>query len=366
MQAVVCHDFNEAAVEDVPRPEPASDEVLVEVQRVQLSVTECQAYIGLENVLFDAVNAVLKEGPAQLFGHEFVGTVTERGADVTEFDVGDRVYAPGKIPCGDCAYCTAGYAHFCGNKDYIGREIPGALAEFVALPPTPLCRVPEAVSDAEAAALQPLASALLCVRDGAIEMGDVVTVLGAGVMGNACGQIALQDGAAAVIAVDIDPAKVTHATEQGMHGVDAGKENPVDRIREFTNGVGADVVIEAVGGDQTNASAGSDPLAQAYRAVRSGGTIVQVGNLVGDLSLTPGKWRSKAIRWVNPTLGSMALGPNTHSGELAAALVAAGQVSIEDYITHELDGLGAFERAVEITLNGEDHNAWGPAQLIVS
>lgn len=365
MQAVICHDFNEAVVEDVPRPDPGDDEVLVEIQRVQLSVTECQAYAGMENVLYDPVRQILDSGPAQLFGHEFVGTVTDVGKGVTAFEVGDRVYAPGKIPCEACSYCEAGYEHFCGNKKYIGREIPGALAEYVALPPTPLCRVPSGVSDAEAAALQPLASALLCVRDAGIEMGDIVAVIGAGVMGNGCGQIALTEGAAAVIAIDVDPEKVQHADAQGMVGIDAREEDPVDRIQAMTDGVGADVVFEAVGGDQTNASEGSDPLAQAYRTVRSGGSIVQIGNLVGELSLTPGRWRSKAIRWVNPTLGAMSLGPNTHSGEHAGALVASGTVSISEYITHELDGLESFEQAVNITLHGEEYGAWGPAQIVL-
>lgn len=366
MRAVVCQDFNDAVVEDVAVPEPGDDEVLIEIRRVQLSVTECQAFVGMENVLYDPVREVLDDGPARLFGHEFVGTVASVGSEVTAFEGGERVYAPGKIPCLQCGYCTAGYEQYCKDKSYIGRDRPGALAEYVALPTAPLCRVPPVVSDAEAAALQPLASAVLCVRDAGIAMGDVVVVFGTGVMGSGAGQIALHEGASSVVAVDVDSDKVDLADEQGMVGLDASGVDPVERIHELTNGIGADVVFEAVGGDQTHATDGSDPLAQAYKAVRSGGTIVQIGNLVGDLTLTPGRWRSKSIRWVNPTLGAMSLGPNTDSGQHAAALVASGDVSIDEYITHEFRGLDAFEAAVEITLAGDDEGAWGPAQLVLT
>lgn len=365
MDAVVCYDFEDSRVEDVPRPDPAADEVLIEIQRVQLSVTECNLYHGNEIAHYDKIVSRLEDGPAQMFGHEFCGIVVEAGPDVTELAVGDRVYAPGKISCGECRFCEQGYNVHCPNKEYIGYARPGALAEYVALPTEPLTKLPTDVTDAEGAAMQPLASSVLCVRDAQIQTGDVVAVFGTGVMGHQAGQLALQEGASTVYAIDVDPKKLEIARKNGLQPLDATETDPVAEIREATHGIGADVVIEAVGGDQSHGTAGDDPLAQAYRAVRSGGTLLQVGHIIGEVTIEPRRIRSKSIDWVHPTVGATTLTPNVHSGTHAAELVAQDRVSIDDYITHELDGLTSFEEAVDITLHKDEHGALGPAQIVL-
>lgn len=365
MQAVVCHDFNESSVEEVPTPSPDPDEVLLEIQRVQLSVTECNLYRGNEITHYEAVNARLSDGDARLFGHEFCGVVTETGAEVEEFQEGDRVYAAGKIPCGECQFCSRGYEIHCPNKDYIGYERPGALAEYLTVPTDPLVAVPEDVSDAEVAAMQPLASTVLCVQAAEIQAGDVIAVIGSGVMGHQAAQLALEEGAKEVFVVDIDPVKLEIAEQNGLIPINAREEDPISRIREYTDGIGSDIAIEAVGGDQEVATSGDDPLAQAFQTVRTGGKLLQVGHLIGDMSIRPREIRSKAVDWIHPTMGAGYLGPNTHSGTYAAELVAQDRISIEEYVTHELDGLASFEELVDITLNKEEHDALGPAQIIL-
>jgi threonine dehydrogenase-like Zn-dependent dehydrogenase len=365
MRAVVCQEFGESSVEDVPTPSIGSGEVLVEVRRVQLSVTECNLYHGEEISHYGTVADRLEDGPARLFGHEFCGEVVETAGDVTAFDVGDRVYAPGKIPCEACEYCRSGRELYCSNKAYIGYDIPGALAEYAALPAEPLCRVPEGVSDAEAAAMQPLASTVLCLHDAGIEQGDIVAVVGTGVMGFQSAQLALLQGAEDVVAIDVDERKLEIAERHGLIPVNATSTDPVEAVRERAGGIGADVVIEAVGGDQSHATGGSDPLAQATAMVARGGTVVQIGYLIGDLTVTPRVLRSKSVDWVNPVTGTTDLGPGRTTGTLAARLVDQGRVSIEEYVTHHLSGLDSFERAVEMTLNKEEYGALGPTQIVV-
>ncbi|WP_255197443.1 zinc-dependent alcohol dehydrogenase [Halorarius litoreus] len=365
MRAIVCDDFEECRVADVPTPEPAAGELLLAVKRVQLSITECQLYHGAAVVHYESVRDRLAAGDGLLFGHEFCAEVAEVGDDVHEFAVGDRVYAAGKLACNECTYCEAGYTHFCKAKATIGLQTPGACAEYLTLPPGPLRRVPDGVSDAEGAALQPMASAVLCVRDAQIADGDVVVVVGAGVMGYQCGQLALQQGAGEVIAVDVNAEKVELAESQGMVGVDASAEDPVAVVDERTDGIGADVVLECVGGDQSHANEGTDPLAQAVRMLRSGGRIVQVGSIAGELTVSPRMMRSKHVQWINPLRGVVSLGPNADSGDLAAKLVADGRVDIAGCITHEVQGLDAFEEAVDITTNKAEHGAFGPAQVVV-
>lgn len=367
MDAVVVEEFGSSSVADVERPEPGDGEVLIDVSRIQLSVTECSLFRGKEVAHYDAVERAIHErdDDARLFGHEFCGEVVERGSGVEAFDVGDRVYAPGKIHCSSCPYCRSGYANYCPDTTAIGYDRPGALAEYVRLPTGPLRALPDGVSDAAGAALQPLASSVLCTIDAGIEPGDDVLIVGAGVMGFHCAVLARRFGAGEVYAIDVRERPLSIAAENGITPIDATVTDPVTEIRAATGGLGADVVFAAVGGEQSHVTRGDAPLAQAFRSVRRGGTVLQVGHIEGDTEMTPRAARSKAIRWENPRKGVANVGPGTDTGELAAELVASGSVPVEAYVTHELDGLDSFEEVVEITLDKHEHDALGPAQIVL-
>ncbi len=367
MDAVVINEFESFDVANVPRPEPSAGEVLIDVSRVQLSVTECLLYRGESVAHYDTVKRQIREGNpyTRLFGHEFCGTVTECGPEVDSYQVGDRVYAPGKIHCGACPYCRSGHENYCPNTEAIGYDRPGTLAEYARLPVEPLRRVPAGVSDAEGAALQPLASSVLCMVDADIDPGDDVLVVGAGVMGFQCALLAKRFGAESVYVTDIRDRPLDIAAANGVVPIDATQTDPVAAVREATGGLGADVAVEAVGGAQSHATSGDDPLAQAFRAVRRGGTVLQVGHISGDVEMTPRSARSKAIRWENPRKGVADLGPGTDTGTLAGEFVASGAVPIGEYVTHELAGLGSFGTAVDITLEKKAHDALGPAQIVL-
>lgn len=365
MDAVICQSFGSATVAEVESPTPAADEVLIEILRVQLSVTECRLFRGESVAHYETVAERIDRGDGRLFGHEFCGRVLEVGMDVTGFSAGDRVYAPGKVPCDTCRYCRSGDELHCPDKTYIGYDRPGALAEYAALPAAALTRVPDGVTDAEAAALQPLASSLLAVREAAIGFGDVVAVIGTGVMGYQCGQLALQRGADRVYAVDVDAEKLAVAAERGLEPIDATAGDPVEELTERTDGIGVDLTFEAVGGTQSHGSRGSDPLAQSFSATRSGGRVVQVGYIADDIPVTPRQVRAKSIDWINPATGVIWTSPNTHTGEYVAGLVEDGRVDIEAYVTHEVSGLDAVTEAVDITLNKERHGARGPPQIVL-
>jgi len=367
MEAVVCTDFNEGAIEKVPRPEPSADELLVEVDRVQLSVTECFLYRGEESAFFETIKERMYDGNGRLFGHEFCGTIVERGESVEDFSVGDRIYAPNSISCGKCVYCRNGYRGFCNEKVHIGFQRPGALAEYVALPPEALGKLPGSVDDAHGAAMQPLAASMVNVHDADLTTGDVVAVVGAGVMGNQCGQIASHMGASKVFAIDVDPNKVDVAEQHGLIGINARTEDPIERVKAETDGIGADVVFEAVGTAQDHMSEGSDPLAQSFQLSRKGATIVHVGIVPDEMTYRPRDYKEKCIRYINARdqVGVLKTGPNADTGVTAVEMVGSERVSLTEFITHELEGLESFEEAIEITLNKEAHDALGPAQLVL-
>lgn len=366
MQAVQFHDFNDARIEEAEKPEPQDHEVLIKVNRVQLSVTECKLYRGERIAHYEQILRRLENPPALMLGHEFMGTVTEVGSSVTSFTPGDRVYAPGKIACLDCQYCRVGMANYCVNKTQIGYDIPGGLAEFVTLPEYPLRLLPDGVTDAQGAAMQPLASAVGTVGAAGIGEGDIVAVVGCGVMGYQCAQLAHHEGARAVLAIDIDPVKLDFAEQRGLIPINVTESNAAEVIDEFTNGIGADVVFEAVGGNQQNGTVGNDPLAQAIRIARRGGQVVQVGHIIDEITITPRIVQSKRVDWVSPPPGVFDLSPNTNTGDLAGELVANGTIVIDDFITHELTSLDAFEEMVEITLDKPAFDALGPAQIVIN
>lgn len=368
MRAVVCTDFESSEVTEVETPAPDRGEVLIEVSRVQLSVTECMLYRGAEVAHHDEVAGRIREsdGGAQLFGHEFCGRVAKTGDGVDAYDEGDRVYAPGKPYCGECTYCRSNHQHLCDNITSLGYDRPGALAEYVRMPVEPLCPLPDAVSDAEGAALQPMASSVLCTLDADVDPGDTVVVIGAGVMGYQCALLADRFGAGTVYAVDVRDRPLEIAERNGVEPIDAMETNVVAAVDEVTDGIGVDIVFEAVGGDQNHATESGEPLAQAFEVVRRGGTVLQVSHIEGEVDLSPRYLRSKSIRWVNPQKGVIPVQPGTDTGRLAADLVANDEVPIENYVTHELDGLEEFETAVDITLNKDEYDALGPAQLVLN
>lgn len=367
MDAIVVEEFGSFSVEDIDHPEPQDGEVLIDVARVQLSVTECLLYRGREIAHYDTVEQAIHNGEdgARLFGHEFCGEVVECGPNVEAFSVGDRVYAPGKIHCGSCPYCQAGYANYCPNTTSIGYDRPGALAEFVCLPTNPLRCLPDSVSDAEGAALQPLASSVLCTVDAEVNPGDDVLVVGMGVMGFQCALLAKRFGASVVYAVDVRQWPLSIAADHDVTPIDATATDPVAEIQAATDGLGVDIAFEAVGGEQSHATNGDDPLAQAFRAVRRGGTILHVGHIDGDVKMTARAARSKAVRWENPRKGVTSIGPGTDTGGFAADLVAADAIPVTKYITHELDSLESFGEAVDITLEKREYDALGPAQIVL-
>ncbi len=365
MDAVVFDDFNQATIRDVDRPDPTADEVVVSVNRVQLSVTECHLYRGADIAHHDQIRDRFADGPARLFGHEFTGEVVETGDNITKFNVGDRVYAPRKIPCFSCRYCQNGKHDWCKDQTQIGYDIPGGLAEYTVLPEYPLCRVTESVTDAEAAAMQPFAAAVLGATSGQIDIGDTVAVVGLGVMGYSIAQLAQHLGAEHVYGIDIIPEKLDIAENAGITAVNANTDDPVQDILAQREGDGIDVVFEAVGGEQNHVTTGDDPIALAFDLTRKGGRLVQISHIIGNLEFSTRHVRSKRLTWIQPPPTFNVDNPTTNHGSLAGNLVENDAIDISSHITHELSGLAKFEEMIDITLNKEDHGALGPAQIIV-
>lgn len=207
--------------------------------------------------------------PAPL-GHELAGTVVDAGDRVSGYAPGDRVCIrfAGAIYCGHCFYCLRGQHNFCDDWQFFTQ--PAGWVEYMYFEDRlkeRLLPIPENVSFAAAALVEPLACALVGVEKARIRYGEEVVILGAGAMGLFNLQLALLAGAARVYVVDTIPLRLETALRLGAAGViDFQATDSVEAVRELTGGRGAASVIECSGTLQG--------ATQAVRMARKLGTVV--------------------------------------------------------------------------------------------
>ncbi|GAA4914108.1 alcohol dehydrogenase [Actinomycetospora succinea] len=267
MRAVVIEEFGvEPTVVDRPDPVPAPDGVVVAVEATGLCASDRFAWRGHD------AGVVTPFVP----GHELVGRVVAVGAEVRGARPGDRVITPFVQGCGRCAACAAGQAQVCPDQEQPGFTHDGSFAELVALrhADTNLVAVPDDL-DAGAAALLGcrVATAFRAVVDrGGLRAGERLLVLGAGGVGLAAVLVARALDAEAVV-VDPAPEARRRALALGAQAALDPSLGP-DGLRDALGGGGARVAVEAAGR--------ADSLALGVRALRTQGTLVQVGLLASE------------------------------------------------------------------------------------
>lgn len=310
MKALRLHGPGDLRLHDEPRPEPARDEVLLRVTAVGLCGSDRHWFS--EGGIGDAVLT-----RPLVLGHEFCGVV-EGGPRA-----GERVAVDPAIPCEHCEVCLAGHPHLCGELSFAGHgSTDGALREFMAWPGRLAHRLPDAISDAEGALLEPLGVAL-----HALELGRVAPGVGAGVFG--CGPIGLlliqllaMIGAEPIFATDRLPHRVAAAQAMGATHVTVASEGgdaPVT-VGELGFASGVDVAFEAAGEDGA--------VETAIRATRPGGRVVLIGIPADDRT----SFRASVARRKGLTL---LLSRRMVPGDLPRAirLVETGRLDLRSLLT---------------------------------
>jgi threonine dehydrogenase-like Zn-dependent dehydrogenase len=367
MKAWRFHGFNDMRLEDVPEPVCGPGQVLVEPLCVQPSVTEAQLARGIATLAFDRIKRRLEtEAPVQLFGHEFCARVLEIGplgvhaTRLAQLQLGDRVAARAKLPCGDCSLCRTERSELCRKGPVIGFDLPGCFSERAVLPHIALVKVDDRISDSEAACLQSLSDSAAAVETAQLHLADTVAIFGQGSMGLECLQIARQAGAGMIITVDVRDEACQISRELGAdHALNGRAQDPVSTIRELTGGNGADVVFECAGGSPKQGVARHQTLLQALDAVRSGGKIIGVSWFGGPLELNVDLLRERSLRYLFPDISTLAHLEHT------VRLVASGRVRLKPTITHILHGIESVPKAFEITANKGKYKAINPAQVMM-
>ncbi len=262
MKAAVLVGPRTMKVKEVLYPKPGPGEVVIRVHAC--------AICGSDIAIFEWGPAVLGEGVEQrIMGHEFSGDIAEVGVGVGGWNVGDRVVAEPTVACLKCHYCTRGQHNRCLTGGSDGIVIDGAFAEYVKVPAYQLHRLPDEVSYAEGALIEPLAVTLHGMWSSGMEPGDSAAVLGAGPIGLMTMLWARAGGAGKVFATEVAESRLAYAKVLADVALNPSQTDIIGEIVAQTNGLGPDVVFECSG----NAAA----QVQALTLVRKGGRVVILG-----------------------------------------------------------------------------------------
>ncbi|MFC6976720.1 NAD(P)-dependent alcohol dehydrogenase [Halomicroarcula sp. GCM10025709] len=333
MRAAVLVEPTEFELEERPRPSPGPDDVLVAVRDVGICGSDIHYYEH------GRIGDYVVEEPLVL-GHESAGEVAAVGENVTGLAPGDRVALEPGVPCRRCAHCKRGDYHLCEDVTFMATPPhDGAFAEYVAWPADFAYKLPDSVSTAAGALCEPLSVGIHACRRGDIGTGDTVLVTGAGPIGLLVMEAARAAGATDVLVTDVVAEKLTRAEARGADlAIDVTEADLETAVDEYTDGVGADVVVEA---------SGATPSIQStFDAVRRGGTVVLVG--LADEATVP----VDVLELIDNEIDVAGSFRYKNTYDAAVALLADGSVDVEGLIDFEapLDGIDdAFGRAMDPT-----------------
>ena len=213
-------------------------------------------------------------------GHEIAGVVEESGAATRNFKPGDRVCIHYLVTCGRCAFCMAGNEQFCPDGEMIGKHRDGGYAELIAVPERSVFHLPDEMAFEQGAILMcSSATSLHALKKARLRAGETVAVFGIGGLGISAIQLARNSGAAQVFAVDTNSRKLEFAARFGATAINAANQDPVEQIREMTNGRGVDVALELVGSQVT--------MRQAVQSLATLGRAALVGLTQEKFEIAP-------------------------------------------------------------------------------
>jgi len=319
---------------DVDKPQIGSEEILVKVKAAAI----CGSDIGIHDW-----TASFHWLPLPLIiGHEYAGEIAEVGEAVTEFQVGERVTSLAALGCGKCLNCRMGRTNICIGRKILGLHMNGVFAEYVKVPARYVHKLPDNLSYVEAAPTEAIATSAHAVLERvSVSPDSTVAILGPGPIGLFALQFLklLNVKKTIITGLTVDQGRLKIAEELGADVIiNVDQEDPVSRVKEETEGVGADIVFEASG----------SPLAlqQAIQMVKRGGEIVLIGH-----SSKPAQIASvDLVRGAITMKGTYAY--TTETFKKVLDLMSRGKVQSKPVITHVLP-LEEFTQAFEAAKSRE-------------
>ena len=339
MRAVVYHGPGKKNWEEVPKPTIVDDgDAIVRVDAVTICGTDLHILKGDVPAVTDG----------RVLGHEAVGTVEEVGPGVTTLRTGDRVLVSCITACGRCRFCRDGRYGLCtgGGGWILGHKIDGTQAEYVRVPfaDTSTHLIPPGVSDEDVLMLADIGPTgyEVGVLNGGVQPGDVVAVVGAGPIGLSAMLTSQLYSPSHIVAIDVADARLDAAKAFGATAsVNNSREDAVAAVKELTNGLGADVAIEAVGIPET--------FELCAELIRPGGRVANVGVHGHPATLhLEDLW----IKGVSIKTGLV----DTYSTPTLLKLIASRQLEVGGFITH-LFAMDEFMDAYDVFARSADTGA---------
>jgi 2-desacetyl-2-hydroxyethyl bacteriochlorophyllide A dehydrogenase len=311
---------------DVPEPTPGPDEVLIQVAYSGICGSELSGYLG-QNTL---------RRPPLIMGHEFSGTIVALGDLAVAYNpvlaIGQRVTVNPLGYCGYCRYCMGGRHQLCPRRELLGAHRPGSFAAFVTAPARGVHPLPDNISMEHAALTEPMACALHAAQIAGCSALDRAVVIGLGPIGLLTLQVLKSFGVTLICATDTDPDRRAMGAHFGVTTLDPLAEDVARYVQNTTDGLGADVIFDAVGMQATRH--------QSIDLVATAGRVVLIG-LHEEQSAIP---INPIIRREISLLGSFSYTPNIFAEALA--WLSAARIEIDPWLLKAplAEGRACFER----------------------
>ncbi|WP_435103283.1 zinc-binding dehydrogenase [Arhodomonas sp. AD133] len=327
MNAVVCHGPYDYRLEQREVPRVGPNELILKIVACGICASDCKCRSGAR-MFWDGDEPWVK-APV-VAGHEFFGEVVELGEGAGEhfgIGLGERAIAEQIVPCGKCRYCTSGSYWMCEVHNIFGFQrivADGGMAEYLKV--SSQCRVhriPETVSDDDAAFIEPMSCGIHAVNRGDIQLDDVVVIAGAGAIGLAMVQVAHLKTPRKLVVVDMVDERLELARRFGADMVlNPARDDVNAEVKAVTDGYGCDVYIEATG-----APAG---VTQGLEVIRKLGRFVEFSVFGKETSVD---WSIIGDRKELDVRGAH-LAPYTYP--VAIDLFARGLITSKGIVTHRL------------------------------
>jgi len=322
MKAIRWHGPRDMRLESVPKPVPKAHEALIRIESVGVCGSDLHYYLD------GRIGSQVIEPPL-ILGHEYAGIVEAVGEQAKPALLGKRVAVEPGIPCLDCEWCKSGHYNVCTRMFFPGGPgCNGAFCEYMTVHAEFCSAIPDSMSPAEAAMVEPAAVAVHTVELARIKPGESAAILGLGPIGLLTAQVAKLAGICTLYGTDL----LDYRVEAGQRcGVDVGfaveRDRPgdggaatVDRIMAETGGRGVDVAF-----DCTNSSEG---MALACRVTRPAGRCVLTGISGVECDPVPvsvARRRELTFHWCRRF---------KHNFPTTIALMASGKIDVKSLITH--------------------------------
>lgn len=337
MNAVVLAGPNDFSPQQYPMPQLEDGDILLRMKKAAICGTDIRILEGkkTKDVRYPSV-----------IGHEICGTVEALGSKVSGYETGDKLAIANVISCHACPSCLSGRENACMNRKAIGYEFDGGFAEFVRIPALAIAngnvvKLPEDVSFAEGALIEPLACCIRGLKNAGTGFNDVVLIVGAGPIGLMHLELSKIVGASKVIVSEPIASRRAKAEKLGADlVVDPITEDLAAIIKDETAGLGADVIIFAIGAPQIVNS--------TIKLCRKGGTVNLFAGFAGTGECSI---EANIIHYGEITVnGSTAYKLQDYLE--AAQMVINKRVNLREIVTHTFP-IADFRKAYEVCKSGE-------------